>query len=1042
MNRYILLITFFCCSIVVETSSAQPVTLFVNPYLVNYTLPCGASADNACPDIVNALASTQSDNVLLSVGDATLTGKNNTNISLLNRTVTIQGNPDSYADIELNYNGTFFIIEDSEQYNGPTTLTLQYLRIVNGTGYSSGNVHLGGVVYMNTSYSNTVLVVDHISVINNHADDGAVVYTALPTTSNPSFSSTIVISNAEFIANKASGNGAVIYSQVTDTKLQITNSSFVNNKGNTIITSNITTAILANILIDSNQGSLYIMDLYGDSSSMISLQNLVVSNNQITTGNQQPTGYILNLYQVIVSIKDSIFANNTNGTPIKFKGEGGMGITNTTFSSNTSKKNGGAIYSTQGTLTVWNSTMINNQADQGGAIAVYQSSLTLSDVIIVGNQAVTSGGGLFILNDQHGSSVIINSTTFGQNFVSGQNGIGTVMYINNSATPPTKIKLNDVVLFNNTYNQYTEPIYCTGSADVVMNDIETDFKSLITCLSVERCSYSGNYNGVSACPSGEPTKTPLSGGEIAAIVTGSIAGATLLIIIIYFARKRFIRAKYNVIICSSQTVTLFVNSNVTNYTLPCGDTLDNACPDIVSALSSSNSTVLLLKLESGIYTGENNTNIKLLFNCTITIQGNQDNYATIDLVSNGSFIIIQDTQQQRGLSNLTLQYLNIKNGSGSSFNSYDGGVFYINTHYSTNNIVIDSVIVSNNNATNGGVFYVYSQGVTNITISNSVFSDNTASEEGAILTTTSSTKPCNLWITNSIINGNTASYSIISTDDSFVSLSNVVISSNIANTTILRFLNNENVLIQNLTLVNNQVNGIGPSISDYGFITLINNNVIVVNSKLSNNVGMASPITFYSIGQLGVHNTLFDSNRLPDSGGALNIAQGIAYISNCTFSNNQANFGGAIYLSNALGLVIGNSTFSGNSVGTSGEASILYISNSKTTVEFNGVVFTNTTVNKQSNAIYCSGANLELNDIESDTNDIVTCSEPDVDNKDKCTYSGNFRVCKSKGSNDDKSHVRIIVGVVVGVTGGILLTVFIYIIYKRHHNHHKYKSYY
>ncbi|MCI0395545.1 MAG: hypothetical protein L0322_11470, partial [Chloroflexi bacterium] len=84
-------------------------------------------------------------------------------------------------------------------------------------------------------------------------------------------------------------------------------------------------------------------------------------------------------------------------------------VTNSTLSTNSAQSVGGGVYNQAGSLTVTNSTLRDNLAEDGSGI--YNSgTLVLTSSTLRGNAAELNGGGL---NNVIGSSLVVNSTFSG-----------------------------------------------------------------------------------------------------------------------------------------------------------------------------------------------------------------------------------------------------------------------------------------------------------------------------------------------------------------------------------------------------------------------------------------------------------------------------------------------------------------------------------------------------------------------------------------------------------------------------------------------------
>ncbi|TRU81840.1 MAG: cadherin [Microcystis novacekii Mn_MB_F_20050700_S1] len=119
------------------------------------------------------------------------------------------------------------------------------------------------------------------------------------------------------------------------------------------------------------------------------------------------------------TLRNLIIENNnaTNGGGIYNETGANPTITNTTFRNNTAS-NGGAIYNVSSNPTLTDVTFTNNTVtSQGGAIYNTSSNPTLNNTIFGNNTAVT-GGAIF----NTGSSPIFNTVTFSGNTSSSQGG--------------------------------------------------------------------------------------------------------------------------------------------------------------------------------------------------------------------------------------------------------------------------------------------------------------------------------------------------------------------------------------------------------------------------------------------------------------------------------------------------------------------------------------------------------------------------------------------------------------------------------------------
>jgi hypothetical protein len=166
---------------------------------------------------------------------------------------------------------------------------------------------------------------------------------------------------------------------------------FINNS---TITGNTTVNQGAGIWLDAIQAGTVLQ------SANLTITGSVISDNTALNG---PTGGIGNAGNGAVSITSSTTANNFSGGTTS--GGGGFGDENN-----------------QGTLTVLNSTFVDNSTTlSGGAIQEGGPSTTILDSTFTGNSSLVSGGGLFIQSPQFmlNNSIVAGNLTGPLNFAGG-----------------------------------------------------------------------------------------------------------------------------------------------------------------------------------------------------------------------------------------------------------------------------------------------------------------------------------------------------------------------------------------------------------------------------------------------------------------------------------------------------------------------------------------------------------------------------------------------------------------------------------------------
>ncbi|WP_455645648.1 C1 family peptidase [Methanosphaera sp.] len=255
--------------------------------------------------------------------------------------------------------------------------------------------------------------------------------------------SNVTITNSKF-TNCKSGMGSIFL--LSRSKLNMNNCEIKNNgayNSSSLISSYTSNITLNNILFEENKvnsSGLYVtsgtLDVYNSQFKNNSAYNtascIYVSeanttiNNTYFTNNQAFTDiggtiYVNNSYLII---NNSQFNNNLasmggaivihNGTGTNFnlnKTLYNATIINTTFTNNTAKYEGGAIYDVYSTLSIESSTFTNNTARSGGAIYTDNLKLIINNSNFTTNTA-TKYGGVIYANE---NNITLINTMFTEN---------------------------------------------------------------------------------------------------------------------------------------------------------------------------------------------------------------------------------------------------------------------------------------------------------------------------------------------------------------------------------------------------------------------------------------------------------------------------------------------------------------------------------------------------------------------------------------------------------------------------------------------------
>ncbi|MGK0390877.1 MAG: putative outer membrane repeat protein [Maribacter sp.] len=151
------------------------------------------------------------------------------------------------------------------------------------------------------------------------------------------------------------------------------------------------------------------------------------------------------------------------------------------------------------------------------------------------------------------------------------------------------------------------------------------------------------------------------------------------------------------------------------------------------------------------------------------------------------------------------------------------------------------------------------------------------------------------------------------------------------------------------------------SATNFGGGIYSNREVILINSDFSNNEASSGGAIF-SVRKMSIENSTFLSNTAIEYGGAVNLSSNTStsyypfLVTNSTFENNSANFGGAIYTyfyNTEVDLNISNSTFDNNHSVWSGGAVSASSRWYKSSVNINDSSIINNTSDDAAAGIYC-----------------------------------------------------------------------------------------
>lgn len=687
-----------------------------------------------------------------------------------------------------------------------------------------------------------------------------------------------------------------------------------------------------------------------------SLKGCTFTNNSAGFG-----GAIDNNYCTIGTVIDCNFTGNNaiyGGAISNWEGNITT-LSGSMFSNNAASKSGGAVGNYKGIITNWSNCNLTNNtaADEdygGGAVFNYGTIANLSGCNFIGNNATDSGGAIY------------NNGTINVHFN---------IFLNNSATKGSAIYCSDGTV-NAEYNWWGSKGNPSGkisgfavskwivlTVNVSSTSINRGKTSTITADLLHDSD--GVYHDPADGHVPDGVNVSFKSDYVGHVDSESVSTSNGI------ATTTFISENLGL-----ATVSAAADSQTVNTQISVGRNdvyVSNAGSDIDGDGSQSNpfktiKTGILnvfpggrLHIADGTYTGENNTNMVISSDMTITGQSRDST------IINGTYSA-QIFQIQNGVK-VTIANLTLANG-----NATNGGAI---CNYG--NVTVENSNFTGNNATYGGAIL----NLGNLTVTDSYFSANNATSGGAI------SNSGTLSIKNTKFNSNTAGNmggAIYNAGDLTVSDGDFTDNRAISGGAIYNYADSgfsANLNVKNCTFTGNKAVGtaseaFGGAIFNLGALIIDNsafnsnsaingasiynkNNSILNNITFISNTASSSAIYNY-YGTMTVNNSNFTRNNAVEDGGAINNYYGTLKVNNSIFTENSVTGGDAIggfcggAIINYGTLMISSSIFRDNNAHSSGGA----IYNRDGDVTVNNSVFIGNEAMNGAGAIG-NGANLNVN---------------------------------------------------------------------------------
>lgn len=303
---------------------------------------------------------------------------------LITDAVTITGLGANQLTIDANGNSRIFQINsrsDTHQPLNPPLIDVRDLTVSDAGLYQPFDVEISGLTLRNGSANQggAIFSYDNLTLSGMYFTDNLASGNGGAVTALGDF---LKVTDSYFEQNQAGGSGGGIYSSTI--VVTIGNSSFIENQAGV------------------NGGGIYTRHENSDNQVARIRDSLFAANKAKSGGGIYSTSY-------------------PNNGPVSE-----LSIYNSELKQNEALNDGGGIYHQNTSLTIYDSTLAENQATRGGAIDCYSGQLSLNGSTISNNAASGDGGGIAFL----GSVRMRNSTLSGNQAQGAGGGIfGRELYV-------------------------------------------------------------------------------------------------------------------------------------------------------------------------------------------------------------------------------------------------------------------------------------------------------------------------------------------------------------------------------------------------------------------------------------------------------------------------------------------------------------------------------------------------------------------------------------------------------------------------------------
>ncbi|EGG19816.1 hypothetical protein DFA_06918 [Cavenderia fasciculata] len=1076
-------------------------TVFVDQAGTNTEATCGSTIALACQNLQTGFAMVMADPdtsaTSMNVATGTYKGAVNGNIQFYNRSVTIYGSVGTVFDLT-GVAPYFFnlapaagvVVTDADV----TQLTINDIAVINFDAsvsdgslfYSTSASTMVGVEIHNSNFTNIIGTTGTILYFNNGAEtsnQGAVIVDGCIFTNVNTTMSAIqalhvqtTISYCTFTQNDARYLIMVWYGALTITKNSFVNNNFTNVQLGALVYGGVIQSdpfVVTSNLFDNNR--LYGSAILAYTSTMVSIKNNVFSNSQ-------SMGVICSVSDI--TINNSTFTNNTANTygQVHSSGACNVDIINSNFTSNYARM-GSAIssISPNNVLSIASSNFIDNSAIDGGAIYLSQTTATFLNLVINGNNASSSAGAIYATQQ---TDISFENVTLNNNVATTAPSIGcdgnSTLFFGSNVNGSGNIGYSD---------QELPLVVCDNTVSGGCN-ISGEIDGSICVGNTHKLS-NGAIAGI--------VIGVIIGLAILVLVIyivykrhqNSIKYLTQAQNLVYI----FINNQ------SQNTTVACGNDGTPPNACP---TVDYAIASTLFTQNTATSPIRIVFLP-GSYAASSTGNDLSVYNQTITFAGSVEDPTSvvIDLSNTTMYAVkVKPTGPVPATTTITFTGLTIANLQIPQVGA--GGIFYSDQSTSDVGITFDTCIFNNIASPDGSIVNIVGGSANTQSVFFTLCSFNKVQAyDGAVIRSSSVDvvlNSCNVtkstagnfinvvnadhliennaFVYNTIIDGgdnNNNISALIHVSSSFGHVQGNTFTGNGLTTQInygsnsaLVYLQDSNTTVGLTTFQNNQQISAIVSTSDQSSSGSPVNTINVNSCSFTGNVaGVNGQIQLYNA-KAFLTAVNFTSNTAPNYGGAIFVANGATLsLSSVTLTNNTARQGGAIMATDST-LNVDGSVFSQNNGQQSGGSILLYYNSSLTLVNsqfsFNQAGFGASLLCQDLSTIAMSNISSNNNTNTNITytgavdSPLVTCLKMfndqgcrvagTADQPDAYCYAPNANNNNS-GSGDGHKGTKSydptpgqIAGIVIGVLVGIAIIVLVvFIVYKRHQNAKKYRSF-